>query len=220
MDRGAWRALVHSVTKSWTWLKQLNPHVHTENAVELSGISRWKSIFRISFPSERQHKIWSLSSIAKQGRSGIIKLWCPHQFHFSAHFVRGKKKYFWNTAKFLAFPAVYACVQTTWAELNCDRDHVIRIAWIVTIRSFTEEFTPWNRWETIIMEKMFKRVRVDIRGYERRGKTPVLYHRDINNRYNWEIQVSLTTRKWAILMKSFVKPKWCKAKKLASGYTR
>ena len=144
----------------------------------------------------------------------------PTPVPFLCSLCEKKKKYFWNTARFLGFLAVYACVLTTWADLNCDRDHVICIAWIVTIRSFTEEFTPWNRWETIIMEKMFKRVRVDIRGYERRGKTPVLYHRDINNRYNWEIQVSLTTRKWAILMKSFVKPKWSKAKKLASGYTR
>ena len=27
MDRGAWRAIVHRVTKSWTQLKQLNMHV-------------------------------------------------------------------------------------------------------------------------------------------------------------------------------------------------
>ena len=26
MDRGAWRAMVHGVTKSWTQLKQLSPH--------------------------------------------------------------------------------------------------------------------------------------------------------------------------------------------------
>ena len=28
-DRGAWRAAVHSVTKSLTWLKQLSAHTHT-----------------------------------------------------------------------------------------------------------------------------------------------------------------------------------------------
>ena len=29
MDRGAWRATVHGVTKSWTRLKQLKTHTHT-----------------------------------------------------------------------------------------------------------------------------------------------------------------------------------------------
>ena len=29
MDRGAWRATVHRVTKSWTRLKQLSTHTHT-----------------------------------------------------------------------------------------------------------------------------------------------------------------------------------------------
>ena len=29
MDRGAWRATVHSVTQSWTQLKQLSTHIHT-----------------------------------------------------------------------------------------------------------------------------------------------------------------------------------------------
>ena len=29
MDRGAWRATVHGVTKSWTWLMQLSMHVWT-----------------------------------------------------------------------------------------------------------------------------------------------------------------------------------------------
>ena len=28
MDRGAWRATVHRVTKSWTWLKLLSTHMH------------------------------------------------------------------------------------------------------------------------------------------------------------------------------------------------
>ena len=30
MDRGAWRATVHRVTKSWTWLKQLSTHMGEE----------------------------------------------------------------------------------------------------------------------------------------------------------------------------------------------
>ena len=28
MDRGAWQAMVHSVTKSWTRLKRLSTHKH------------------------------------------------------------------------------------------------------------------------------------------------------------------------------------------------
>ena len=30
MDREAWRATVHGVTKSWTWLKLLSMHAHTQ----------------------------------------------------------------------------------------------------------------------------------------------------------------------------------------------
>ena len=29
VDRGAWRAIVHRVAKSWTWLKQFSTHAHT-----------------------------------------------------------------------------------------------------------------------------------------------------------------------------------------------
>ena len=28
IDRGAWQAMVHWVTRSWTWLKQLSTHIH------------------------------------------------------------------------------------------------------------------------------------------------------------------------------------------------
>ena len=28
MDRGAWQAIVHGVTKTWTWLKWLSTHTH------------------------------------------------------------------------------------------------------------------------------------------------------------------------------------------------
>ena len=30
MDRGAWQAMVHSVAKSWTQLKQLSTHTHKQ----------------------------------------------------------------------------------------------------------------------------------------------------------------------------------------------
>ena len=32
MDRGAWQATVHRVTKSWTWLKQLHTHTHNSHS--------------------------------------------------------------------------------------------------------------------------------------------------------------------------------------------
>ena len=38
MDRGAWRATVHGVTKSQTRLKGLNTHAHTEDMAKESPI--------------------------------------------------------------------------------------------------------------------------------------------------------------------------------------
>ena len=32
MDREAWRTTAHRVAESWTWLKQLNTHVHDEQS--------------------------------------------------------------------------------------------------------------------------------------------------------------------------------------------
>ena len=36
MDRGTWRAIVHSVTKSWTRLKRLSTHARTHIQREVS----------------------------------------------------------------------------------------------------------------------------------------------------------------------------------------
>ena len=36
MDRGAWQATVHSVTKSQTWLKQLSTRIHHYSVVQNS----------------------------------------------------------------------------------------------------------------------------------------------------------------------------------------
>ena len=36
MDRGAWRATVHTVTNSWTRLKRLSMHAHTCRALSLN----------------------------------------------------------------------------------------------------------------------------------------------------------------------------------------
>ena len=35
MDRGAWRATVHSVAQSWTQLKQLSMHMHNCEIVKI-----------------------------------------------------------------------------------------------------------------------------------------------------------------------------------------
>ena len=37
MDRGAWRATVYRVTKSWTQLKRLSTHVHTDCVISIAG---------------------------------------------------------------------------------------------------------------------------------------------------------------------------------------
>ena len=37
MDRGAWRATVYRVTKSWTRLKRLSTHVHTDCVISIAG---------------------------------------------------------------------------------------------------------------------------------------------------------------------------------------
>ena len=39
VDRGAWRATVYGVAKSWTQLKGLSTHTHKENTKDLSQYS-------------------------------------------------------------------------------------------------------------------------------------------------------------------------------------
>ena len=34
MERGVWKATVHGVAKSWTWLKQLSTHAHSEVLIQ------------------------------------------------------------------------------------------------------------------------------------------------------------------------------------------
>ena len=64
MDRGAWRATVHSVTKSQTWLKRLSPH-STMPILEIAflfqlGMSKQKSSF---FPESKKKQKEILLSI-------------------------------------------------------------------------------------------------------------------------------------------------------------
>ena len=39
MDREAWWAVVHRITKSWTWLKRLNTHTHALGKEERMGLT-------------------------------------------------------------------------------------------------------------------------------------------------------------------------------------
>ena len=50
-DRGAWRATVHTVTKSWTRLKRLNTHTHTVITHQQQGI---KSTLPFPFSGEQE----------------------------------------------------------------------------------------------------------------------------------------------------------------------
>ena len=47
MDRGAWRATVCEVTKSWTQLKQLSMHAHTDSHLVLVEVGEgFKKVFK------------------------------------------------------------------------------------------------------------------------------------------------------------------------------
>ena len=73
MDRGAWWAMVHGITKSQTWLKQLNLHAH--NALKMHWF-----IFKISFII--QVALSSTNSIEKETLGGKFtykfQLWPLH----------------------------------------------------------------------------------------------------------------------------------------------
>ena len=48
-DRGAWRATVHRVPKSWTWLKGLSMHMEQEikmQSIPFDGLERWDGVIR------------------------------------------------------------------------------------------------------------------------------------------------------------------------------
>ena len=46
MDRGAWWATVHGITKSWTWLKWLSMHIHIQN----TSLSKCSTVLYALFP--------------------------------------------------------------------------------------------------------------------------------------------------------------------------
>ena len=54
MDRGAWRATVHGVTKTWTQLKQLSMHGFPENKDEVGVGTLLKSWLELPQPDSRR----------------------------------------------------------------------------------------------------------------------------------------------------------------------
>ena len=47
MDRGAWRATLHRIAKSWTQLKQLSMHAHTCTHTHAHSVSEVKSFSHV-----------------------------------------------------------------------------------------------------------------------------------------------------------------------------
>ena len=49
MDRGAWKTIVHGITKSQTWLKRLSPHAHTQTWGFHTSLARnWTQSFSLA----------------------------------------------------------------------------------------------------------------------------------------------------------------------------
>ena len=57
MDRGAWWAILHRVTKSWTWLKWLSMHTNTQQ------IFQWWKIESISSKIRNKTRVPTLATI-------------------------------------------------------------------------------------------------------------------------------------------------------------
>ena len=71
MDRGAWWAIIHGVTKSWTLLKKLSMHsTHNRNVASYlitlifigsSGKPSWHGKWHIQFKRSFDHVLWSVN---------------------------------------------------------------------------------------------------------------------------------------------------------------
>ena len=62
MDRGAWRAIVHGVAKSWTQLKRLSMQEYTE---DLQKWSRGSCMLPAQFPFNIWHNLRTIINIEK-----------------------------------------------------------------------------------------------------------------------------------------------------------
>ena len=86
MDRGAWRATVHRIAKSWTWLKGLSKHAST--LVMHTLLSQWlEQAWQYSCISWTKplKGMWNKVHILWQGKKNLNKkfsdLWPPLSLH-------------------------------------------------------------------------------------------------------------------------------------------
>ena len=79
MDRGAWKATVHGVAKSWTRLSDLSTHIHLSI---YPSMDTWISIllnglFSIIYSEAQISKIWLVGYSSKW----LLCLFsCPHHY--------------------------------------------------------------------------------------------------------------------------------------------
>ena len=68
MDRGAWRATVHRVTKSWTWLKWLSRYAHTlqnsTTTLQEIRLSNTNGVSRMGSSTLQSRFCWHLNAVA------------------------------------------------------------------------------------------------------------------------------------------------------------
>ena len=57
MDRGAWQATVHRVTKSWTWLRRLSMHTH-RGLVGSNSVSIYTWVVQFSSVAQSCPTLW------------------------------------------------------------------------------------------------------------------------------------------------------------------
>ena len=76
MDGGAWRAIVHRVTKSQTWLKWLSTHAFKKNSpTQFSSNSTHCSPNHLDSCSCRLLKKQSPSAVSEEAASSSLMLW-------------------------------------------------------------------------------------------------------------------------------------------------
>ena len=88
MDRGAWRATVHRVAKSWTWLKKTAHAVWDQGIAWISGSSRGSR--RYCAACRFQHLVASriLSLMPSSLQSACLYIPFPHVSNLSASFLK------------------------------------------------------------------------------------------------------------------------------------
>ena len=72
MDRGAWRATVHRVTRNWTQLKQISMHPFNGDLSYIFGCMEVLLPVSISFSCELFHMFWHIFNVF------CVERWAPH----------------------------------------------------------------------------------------------------------------------------------------------